>query len=48
MTEEDHCVYVKRSEDNFVILSLSVDDILLAGNNIEFVKIIKRMVILKF
>lgn len=33
MIEEDHCVYVKRSKENFVILSLYVDDILLAGNN---------------
>ena len=33
MMEEDHCVYVKRSNDGFVILSLYVDDILLAGNN---------------
>ena len=40
MTEEDHCVYVKRFEGNFVILSLFVDDILLAENNKEFVQII--------
>ena len=33
MMEEDHCVYVKRSNDGFVILFLYVDDILLAGNN---------------
>ena len=37
MTEEDHHVYVKRCERNFVILSLYVDNILLARNNIEFV-----------
>ena len=33
MIKEDHCVYIKRSKDNFVILSLYVDDILIAGNN---------------
>lgn len=33
MLEEDHCVYVKRPDKNFVILSLYVDDILLAGND---------------
>ena len=41
MIEEDHCVYVKRSKDYFVILSLYVDDILLAANSKEFVKTIK-------
>ncbi|KAL0350110.1 UNVERIFIED_CONTAM: Retrovirus-related Pol polyprotein from transposon TNT 1-94 [Sesamum radiatum] len=37
MVEEDYCVYVKRSEKNFLILSLYVDDILLVGNNIEMI-----------
>lgn len=37
MTKEDYCVYVKRFKGNLVILSLYVDGILLAGNNIEFV-----------
>ena len=31
--EEDHCVYVKRSKNSFLIMTLYVDDILLAGNN---------------
>ncbi|KAJ4744662.1 Gag-Pol polyprotein [Rhynchospora pubera] len=31
--EEDHCVYVKGSNDCFLIMTLYVDDILLAGNN---------------
>ena len=48
MTEEDHCVYVKRSKDNFVILSLYVDDILLVGKNLEFVKIIKERLFSNF
>ena len=42
MIDEDHCVYVKRSNDNFVILSLYVDDILLAGNDIGFLITIKE------
>ncbi|KAL0448902.1 UNVERIFIED_CONTAM: Retrovirus-related Pol polyprotein from transposon TNT 1-94 [Sesamum latifolium] len=37
MIEEDHYVNVKRSEKNFLILSLYVDDILLAGNNMELI-----------
>ena len=48
MTEEDHCVYVKRSKDNFVSLSLYVDNILLVGNNLEFVKIIKELLFSNF
>ena len=39
MIEEDHCVYIKRSKDKFVILSLYVDDILIAGNNEYITKI---------
>ena len=42
MIDEDHCVYVKRSKEKFVILSLYVDDILLASNNKEYVQIIKE------
>ena len=37
MIKEDHCVYVKRSGRNFLILSLYVDDILLAGNDMEMI-----------
>jgi hypothetical protein len=42
MIEKDHCVYVKRSEGSFIILSLYVDDILLAENDKEFIKTIKE------
>lgn len=42
MTEEDHYVNVIRSEDNFTILSLYVDGILLAVNNVKFVKPLKN------
>ena len=48
MTEEDHCVYIKRSEGNFVILSLYVDDILLAGNDKSFFIAIKEWLSLNF
>ena len=37
MVEEDHCVYVKRSKKSFLILSLYVDDILLAENDKEMI-----------
>ncbi|KAL0317374.1 UNVERIFIED_CONTAM: Retrovirus-related Pol polyprotein from transposon TNT 1-94 [Sesamum angustifolium] len=37
MVEEDHRVYVERSEKNFMILPLYVDDILLAGNNMDMI-----------
>uniref|UniRef100_A0A2N9H4Y7 CCHC-type domain-containing protein n=1 Tax=Fagus sylvatica TaxID=28930 RepID=A0A2N9H4Y7_FAGSY len=42
MIEEDQCVYVKRSEGSFIILSLYVYEILLDGNNKEFIKTIKE------
>ncbi|KAH9678644.1 Integrase catalytic domain-containing protein [Citrus sinensis] len=48
MIEEGHCVYVKRSKDDFAILSLYVDDILLAVNNKEFVKTVKDWLYSKF
>ena len=32
MMEEDHCVYLKRSNNGFIILSLYIDDILLVRN----------------
>lgn len=41
MVEEDHCVYIKWFKDDFVILSLYLDDILLATNSKEFFKIVK-------
>jgi len=41
MIDQDHCVYIKKSNDKFAILSLYVDDILIAGNDKEFVIAIK-------
>ena len=37
MVEEDHGVYIKSSKDKFVILSLYVGDILIAGNSKEYI-----------
>jgi len=33
MMEEDHCVYLKCYNSSFIIFSLYVDDILIAGNS---------------
>ena len=33
MMEEDYCIYVKRSNNHFIILSLYADDILMARND---------------
>ena len=41
MIDEDHCVYIKRSKDKFIIMSLYVDDILIAGNSKEYVNELK-------
>ena len=42
MTDEDHCVYIKRNKDKYLLLSLYMDDILIVGNDLEFVQTIKR------
>ena len=47
MIKKDHCVYIKRSIDKFVILSLYVDEILIAGNN-EYIIEIKGWLSSKF
>ena len=48
MMEEDHCMYLKRSNNGFVILSLYVDDILLAGNSKEMIDTAKRWLLSNF
>ena len=48
MIEEDHCVYIKRLKDKFVILSLYVDDILIVGNSIKYILQIKGWLSSKF
>ena len=42
MMEEDHCVYSKRSNNHFIILSLYVDDILIAGNYKKLIYVTKK------
>ena len=42
VVEEDHCVYVKRSKKSFLILSLYVDDIMLAGNDKSLIESTKE------
>jgi hypothetical protein len=42
MMEEDHCMYLKRSNNSFIILSLYVDDILIAGNSKDMIDTTKK------
>ena len=42
MIDEDHYVYVKSSKNKFEILSLYVDDILLAGNDKKYLLTMKE------
>ena len=42
MIEDDHCVYLKRSKRSILILSLYVDDILLAGNDMDSIVTTKK------
>ena len=48
MMEEDHFVYLKRSNNSFIILSLYVDNILIAKNSKEMIDTIKRWLSSKF
>ena len=41
MVLEDHCVYVKRITKEVMFLTLYVDDILLAGNNLKMINATK-------
>jgi hypothetical protein len=42
MIEDDHCMYLKRSKRNILILSLYVEDILLAGNDMDSIVTTKK------
>lgn len=42
MVDEDHCVYVQKTSEGITFLSLYVDDILLAGNNMEMINTTKE------
>jgi len=42
MVSEDHCVYVKKTTKAIMFLTLYIDDILLAGNNMEMIQTTKQ------
>ena len=42
MIEEDHCVYLKCSNKSVLILSLYVDEILIAGNDLDSIVATKK------
>ena len=42
MIEEDHCVYIKRSNIGFIIFSLYVHDILIARNDNKLIDVTKK------
>lgn len=42
MSDENYCIYTKKSKDNFVILSLYVDDTLIVSSDKEYVMKIKE------
>ena len=42
MMEEDHCVYNKNLNNHFIILSLYVDDILIARNDKKLIDVTKK------
>ena len=47
-SNSDHCIYVKRTGDQFVILTLYVDDMLLIGNSVKMVNSVKSLLAKKF
>ena len=48
MMDEDHCVYIKRSNVGFIILSLYVDDILITRNDKKLIDVTKKWLSSKF
>ena len=48
MMDKDHYIYVKRSDNKFVTLTLYVDNILLVGNNVEYLLTIKEWLSFNF
>ena len=42
MMEEDHYVYIKCSNNHFIILSSYVNDILIAGNDKKLIDVTKK------
>lgn len=48
MIDEDRCIYFRKFDDKFVILSLYIDNILIAGNDKKCIIIIKRWLLMNF
>ena len=48
MMEEDHCVYIKHSNNHLIIQSLYVNDILIAGNDKQLIDMTKKWLLLNF
>jgi len=48
INECDKCVYVKNTKNEYVIICLYVDDMLIIGSNIEVIKATKRMLTNRF
>ena len=42
MMEGDHCAYIKCSNNHFIIISLYVDDILIARNDKKLIDVTKK------
>jgi len=40
--EEDHCCYVKKYFDNYIIIALYVDDMLIVGANMTEINRMKK------
>ena len=48
MMEEDHCVFIKRLNSHFIILSLYVDGILIAGNDKKLIDVTMKWLLSNF
>jgi len=46
--EEDHCCYVKKYVDSYIILALYVDDMLIAGANMAEIDRLKKQLLENF
>jgi len=44
MIDDGHCVYTERFKGNFVIISLYVANILIAGNDMELINKVKTWI----
>ncbi|GMF82131.1 unnamed protein product [Phytophthora fragariaefolia] len=46
--EADHCIYVKRNDQDMIFVALYVDDLILASNNDELLKSTKEALSVRF